>query len=348
MRLNFRPYRLHFAHPWSISCSIARGGKTSSDVVFAELEGKDGLVGIGEAAPSTRYNETPETVLGFLASVDPSRLSFDGVEASMAYLDKGASNNFAAKTAINLALLDGAAKKAGQPVFDFLKLGFTEQRHVTSFSIGIDRREVVEKKVLAAQEYPVLKLKVGGPGDKAAMQVVREMAPEKRIRVDANEAWLTKERALSEIEALANHGKIEFVEQPMPAAVPASSWEWLRKRSPLPLFADESYRHADDLSRCIDCFDGVNVKLVKTGGITGGLEALSAARRMGLKTMLGCMAESSLLISAAAHLAELADYLDLDGNLLIANDPYRGFDVRDGVMSFANAEESAGLRVRAA
>jgi L-alanine-DL-glutamate epimerase-like enolase superfamily enzyme len=346
MRLSFRSYTLRFAHTWSISSSVASGGKTSSEVVFVELEDKDDLVGIGEAAPSTRYDETPETVLSFLASVDPSRLSFDSVKASMAYLDEVAPNNFAAKTAINLALLDGAAKKAAQPVFDFLKLGFTEERHVTSFSIGIDRREVIKKKVLAADKYPVLKLKVGGPGDKATLQAVREIVPEKQIRVDANEAWPTKERALSEIEALASHGNIDFVEQPMPANLPAASWEWLRERSPLPLFADESYRHVDDLSRCADCFDGVNVKLVKTGGITGALEALSAARRIGLKTMLGCMAESSLLISAAAHLAELADYLDLDGNLLIANDPYRGVNVREGVMSFADAEESAGLRVR--
>lgn len=348
MRLSFRPYSLHFTYPWSVSSSIASGGKTSSEVVFAELESKEGLAGIGEAAPSTRYNETGETVLGFLASIDSTHLSFDDVEGSMTYLERVAPGNFAAKAAINLALLDGAAKKAGQPVFDFLKLGFTEQRHVTSFSIGIDRREMIEKKVLAAHEYPVLKLKVGGAGDKATMEVVRKLVPEKTIRVDANEAWPTKERALFEIEALAEHGKIEFVEQPMPATTPVRSWEWLRKRSPLSLFADESYRSANDLSRCRDCFDGVNVKLIKTGGITGGLEALSAARRAGLKTMLGCMAESSLLISAAAHLAELADYLDLDGNLLITNDPYRGVKVHDGIMSFAETEETAGLLVRAA
>lgn len=348
MRLNFWHYTLRFAYPWSISSSVASGGKTCSGVVFVALEASDGLVGIGEAAPSARYDETSETVVRFLASIDPGRLRFDDLEGSMAYLDEVARDNFAAKAAINLALLDGAAKRAGQPLFDFLKLGFTEGRHVTSFSIGIDQREVIEQKVLAAQEYPVLKLKVGGPGDKATMQAVREIVPEKPIRVDANEAWRTKEQALSEIEALASHGNIEFVEQPMPAAVPTSSWVWLRERSPLSLFGDESYRRAEDLSRCIDCFDGVNIKLVKTGGMTGALEALSAARRSGLKTMLGCMAESSLLISAAAHLAELTDYLDLDGNLLIANDPYRGVRVRAGVMSFVNTEESAGLRVRPA
>lgn len=348
MRLSYRPYSLRFAHTWSISSSIASGGKTSSEVVFVALEDKNGLVGVGEAAPSKRYHETAETVLRFLAAIDPGRLRFDDLEASRAYLNRVSPNDFAAKTAIDLALLDGAAKEAGQAVFDFLKLGFREERHVTSFSIGIDRREVIEEKVRNAHEYPVLKLKVGGPGDKATIEAVREIVPEKPIRVDANEAWLTKEQALLEIEALARYGKIEFVEQPMPAGLPARSWSWLRERSPLPIFADESYRRAGDLSRCVDCFDGVNVKLVKTGGITGALEALLAARGMGLKTMLGCMAESSLLISAAAHLAELADYLDLDGNLLIANDPYRGVTARAGIMSFAETEESAGLRVKPA
>lgn len=348
MELKFRPFRLQLTHTWSISSSVASGGRTAWDVVFAELTSKDGLRGIGEAAPSIRYHETSETVLKFLASIDPRRLSFEQVEASMAYLDEVAVDNFASKAAINLALLDGAARKAGQPVFDFLNLGFTEGRHITSFSIGMDQPEVIEEKVRAAAAFPILKLKVGGPGDDAVIRVVREVDPNKRIRLDANEAWLTKEEALAHLEALALHGNIEFVEQPMPASTPPESWHWLRARSPLPLFADESYRRADDLSRCVDCFDGVNVKLVKTGGLTGGLEALSAARRNGLKTMLGCMVESSLLISAAAHLANLTDYLDLDGNLLISNDPYRGVRVGDGVMSFAGTEETTGLRVQAA
>ncbi|MEP6937960.1 MAG: dipeptide epimerase, partial [Chthoniobacterales bacterium] len=348
MKLRFWPFNLRFAHTWSISSTVGSGGKAFFGVVFAELEDNDGLRGIGEASPSARYNETPETVLRFLGSVDPNRLNFNDVAGSMTYLETVAPSDFAAKTALNLALLDGAAKKAGQAIFDFLKLGFTENRHVTSFSIGMDQRELTEKKVRAAHEFPVLKVKVGGPDDEATVRLLWEIAPEKRLRVDANEAWLTKERALAAIEALASYGPIEFVEQPMPADSPARSWEWLRERSPLPLFADESYQRVGDLSRCVDYFDGVNVKLVKTGGITGGLEALTAARRAGLKTMLGCMAESSVLISAAAHLAELTDYLDLDGNLLVTNDPYRGVTVRDGVMSFANTPEPSGLRVRPA
>ncbi|MEP6698818.1 MAG: dipeptide epimerase [Verrucomicrobiota bacterium] len=348
MKLRFRPFDLQFAHTWAVSSTIARGGKNTFGAVFTELEDDDGLIGYGETAPSVRYDETPDTVLRFLALVDARRLRFDDIAASMAYLDEVAPDNFAAKAALNVALLDGAAKKAGQPVYDFLKLGFTEGRHLTSFSIGIDRREMIEKKVRAAEEYPVLKIKTGGPDSVLSLRVVREIFPHKRVRADANEAWLTKEQALKEIEALAEFGNIEFIEQPMPAEVPADAWKWLRARSPIPLFADESYRGADDLARCVDCFDGVNVKLVKTGGITGALAALTAARRAGLKTMLGCMAESSLSISAAAHLAELTDYLDLDGNLLITNDPYRGVTTRDGILSFASVEEPFGLRVRPA
>jgi len=348
MKLRYWPFDLQFTYMWAVSSTVARGGKNSFGAVFAELEDDDGLRGCGETAPSTRYYETPETVLGFLALIDPQRLSFDEIADSMAYLGEVAPGNFAAKAAINLALLDAAAKKAGQPVYDFLKLGFTEGRHLTSFSIGIDQREMIEKKVRGAEEYPVLKIKTGGSDGVLSLQVVREIFPQKRVRADANEAWLTKEQALREIEALAGFGNIEFIEQPMPADTPAGAWKWLRERSPIPLFADESYRGAEDLARCVDCFDGVNVKLVKTGGITGALAALTAARGAGLKTMLGCMAESSLSISAAAHLAELTDYLDLDGNLLIANDPYRGVTTEKGILSFANAAETTGLRVRAA
>ncbi len=348
MKIRFHPFDLRLAYTWTISSSLASGGKEFFGVVLVELEDADGLHGIGETAPSTRYNETPETVLRFLELVDGSRLSFDEIGASMAYLDTLAPDNFAAKTAINVALLDGAAKRAGQPLYDFLKLGFTECRHVSSFSIGIARRKIIQEKVLAAREHPVLKLKVGDPMGNVTIRVVRELLPDKRVRVDANEAWLTKEEALAEIETLASYGGIEFVEQPMPAAVPLKDWIWLRERSPLPLFADESYRNANDLSRCVDCFDGVNVKLVKTGGITAALAALQEARQAGLKTVLGCMVESSLLISAAAHLAELTNFLDLDGNLLITNDPYRGVELRDGYLSFAEVEEPAGLRVRAA
>jgi len=265
----------------------------------------------------------------------------------MNYLDSLGVNAFAAKGAINIALLDGAAKKRGQPIYDFLKLGFTESKHVTSFSIGIDQPEIIRRKVLEAEPYPILKLKVGGPDDRQNLAALREAAPKKTVRVDANEGWKTKEEALKQIEWLAGDGHVEFVEQPMPAGTPPKGLVWLKSRTPLPIMADESYLSAKDAAHCAECYHAVNIKLVKTGGITGAHEALQAARRDGLKTMIGCMIESSVLISAGAHLAELADYLDLDGNLLITNDPFQGVTAQNGILSFKDAPEKTGLRVKA-
>jgi L-alanine-DL-glutamate epimerase-like enolase superfamily enzyme len=252
-----------------------------------------------------------------------------------------------AKCAFNLALLDGAAKRANKPIYDLLELGFRENHHLTSFTIGIDKPDMIRKKVLEAEQYPVLKMKVGADDDKTNLQALREVAPTKPVRVDANEGWKTKEQALEMIEWLAKDGHVEFVEQPMPAATSAKDWLWLKQRSPLPIFGDESYHLAQDVTQAAECFHGVNVKLVKTGGISAGFEALHAARKAGLKTMLGCMIESSILISAAAHLAELCDYLDLDGNILTTNDPYAGVTAGKGVLSFAGAAEKFGLRVSA-
>ena len=163
------------------------------------------------------------------------------------------------------------------------------------------------------------------------------------VRVDANEGWKTKEEALSNLQWLAQDGRIEFVEQPMPRNTDPTDLIWLLDRSPLPLFADESCHTVKDIPRCSECFHGVNVKLVKTGGVSMAKETLEAARQAGLKTMIGCMIETSVLISAAAHLAELADYLDVDGNILITNDPFEGVTSEKGILSFASTTGKNGL-----
>ncbi|MEY2410528.1 MAG: L-Ala-D/L-Glu epimerase [Verrucomicrobiota bacterium] len=335
-------FNLELTHTWR----IARGsGSSDLPVVLFELDDEAGGTGIGESAPIARYNESVETVEAFLQKVEPHRLSFTDIPGSMQYLETIAPGQHAAKCAVNIALLDGAAKAAGQSVHDFLKLGFTEGKHVTSFSIGIDKPDIIREKVREASAFPVLKLKVGSPDDEANFGALRDVAPSKWVRVDANEGWKTKEEALRRIEWLHRDGHVQFVEQPMPAATPVADWVWLKERSPLPIFADESYHNAADATRAAECFHGVNVKLVKTAGITGAYEALMAARRLGLKTMIGCMIETSVLISAAAHLAELADHLDIDGNILIKNDPYAGATSERGVISFARAQEQHGLRV---
>ena len=342
MKLKFWAVELQLAHPWMIA---SRRGSNPHQVILVELTDADGVVGLGEAAPSRVYEETPAGVMAFCEQVDAGKLSFADVPGSMSYLFAVAPGQMAIKCAFNIALLDGAAKRARKPLYDFLGLGFRENHHVTSFSIGIDTPEIIRKKVIAAEKYPVLKLKVGDARDRENLAALREVAPTKPVRVDANEAWKTKEQALEMIAWCAKDGHIQFIEQPMPRDTSAKDMRWLKERSPLPLFADESYHTAKDLAYCAECFHGVNVKLVKTGGVSIAYEALQAARKAGLKTMLGCMIETSVLISAAAHLAELTDYLDIDGNLLITNDPYLGVTAEKGMLSFANAPEKIGLRV---
>jgi L-Ala-D/L-Glu epimerase len=345
MKMNFRKFDLKLAHEWTVASGLT-SGKTIFPIVLLDLTDSDGVVGVGESAPATRYKEDVCTVVAFLKQVDPNRLSFDDVASSMNYLET-ISGNYAAKCALNVALMDGAARKAGQPIYDFLKLGFKENRHVTSFSIGIDTPEMIRKKVLEAAPYPILKLKVGGPDDQKNMGALREAAPKKTVRIDANEGWKTKEEALKNLEWFAKDSNIEFCEQPMHSSTRREDWVWLKARTPIPIFADESFHRAKDAEYCAECFHGVNAKLIKTGGISEAYDALQAARKLGLKTMIGCMIETSILTSAAANLAELTDHLDIDGNLLCTNDPYIGPTSINGKISFATATEKNGLRVKA-
>jgi L-alanine-DL-glutamate epimerase-like enolase superfamily enzyme len=344
VKLQFRNLNLQLTHPWQIART---SGTNSVQTVVVELTDVSGMRGLGEAAPVGRYRESTETVLAFLHKVNPDRLSFADLEGSANHLDSISAGDMSAKCAVNVAMLDGGARQAGKAAGELLGLDFKENQHVTSFTIGIDKPEVIRAKVLAAEAFPVLKMKVGVPEDKLNLRALREAAPGKPVRVDANEGWRTKEQALEMIEWLAEDGNIQFVEQPMPAIAPVKDWAWLKQRSPLPIYGDESHHHASDVERAAECFHGINVKLVKTGGLVSAFAALQAARRLGLKTMIGCMIESSLLVSAAAHLAGLCDYLDLDGNLLITNDPFAGVTAENGLLSFAGASERLGLRVSA-
>jgi L-alanine-DL-glutamate epimerase-like enolase superfamily enzyme len=343
VKINARAFGLRLANPWKIASSEGAGAQRT---VIVELTDAGGVSALGEAAPSSLYGESVETVLPVLASLNAARLSFADVPGSMAFLESLPNLPSAVKCALNLALLDGAAKTKGLALYHFLGLGFRENHHVTSFSIGIDSPDIIRQKVLEAAAYPVLKLKVGDPRDRANFTALRSAAPDKPVRVDANEGWKTREEALRMIEWLmVTDDKIQFIEQPMPRTSSDADLKWLKDRSPLPIFADESCHTVKDIPRCVECFHGVNVKLVKTGGVSMAFDTLSAAHRAGLSTMLGCMIETSIMISAAAHLAELTDYLDIDGNLLITNDPFAGVTATNGILSFANTREKYGLRV---
>ena len=343
MKIVARACELKLANPWKIA---SRKGSGTHRTLIVELTDAAGVAALGEAAPSALYGESVETVLPALARPDAGKLSFADVAGSMEYLETIPGLPVAAKCALNLALLDGAAKRAGQPLYDFLGLGFRERHHVTSFTIGIDAPDIIRKKTLEAAPYPVIKLKVGDPRDRENFAALRSVAPDKPVRVDANEGWKSKEEALRMIEWLvATDQHIQYCEQPMPRDTSEADWKWLKARSPLPIFGDECCHTVKDIPRCAECFHGVNVKLVKTGGVTMARQTLEAARKAGLKTMIGCMIETSVQISAAAHLAELADYLDVDGSLLITNDPFAGVTAEKGILSFASAKEKCGLRV---
>jgi L-alanine-DL-glutamate epimerase-like enolase superfamily enzyme len=342
VKLRTHIYELHLVNPWKIASSKGSG---THKTVIVELSDGD-TTAIGEAAPSSLYGESAAGTLEYLQKMDCSPLSFDDLPGSMNWLETLSGIPMAVKCALNLALLDGAAKRAGKPLYDFLGLGFRENHHVTSFSIGIDSPDIIRKKVLEAAPYPVLKLKVGAPQDKENFAALRSVAPDKAVRVDANEGWKTKEQALQMLEWLIQmDSKIQFCEQPMPRDTKLEDLVWLKERSPMPVFADESCHNIKDIARCAEGFHGVNVKLVKTGGVSMAFDTLQAARKAGLKTMLGCMIETSVQISAAAHLAELTDYLDIDGSILINNDPYLGVTLEKGILSFAQTNEKRGLQI---
>jgi L-alanine-DL-glutamate epimerase-like enolase superfamily enzyme len=198
---------------------------------------------------------------------------------------------------------------------------------ITTFSIGIDTPETTRQKVREAEAFPVLKVKVGLATDEPTIEAVRSVT-KKPLRVDANEGWKDREEALRKIKWLETQG-VEFIEQPMPADR-QDDIRWLRERVDMPIIADEACLRPVDVLKCAEAYDGVNVKIDKAGGILQAYRMIQIARALGLKTMLGCMVSSSVSVTAAAQLSPLVDYADLDGNLLIANDPYAGVKVENG------------------
>jgi len=323
MRLTFKKKRLFLRHTWT----IARESSLYKDNIFVKLE-KDGIVGIGEAAPNIRYGETPESTLEVVQKAIPL---FEKAQPKH-FVDVGyriqelVEGQTAAKAALDIALMDWVVKSLGIPLYEYLGLD-KSRTPLTSFSIGIDKPEIIKQKVREAEPYPILKIKVGVKNDEEIIEAVRSVT-DKPLRVDANEGWKSKEEALEKIRWLETQG-VEFVEQPLPSSM-LEETRWLRDRVGLPIIADESVKRAADIPRLAEAFDGINIKLMKAGGLQEALRMIWMAKSLGMKIMLGCMVESSVGITAAAHLTPLVDYADLDGNLLISNDPFEGVKVRDG------------------
>jgi L-Ala-D/L-Glu epimerase len=317
-RLRHRTIELRLRHTFR----IARGASDSRRNVLVELE-DDGHVGLGEAAPIKRYHEDPESAAAALDDIAP-RLGNTRAYAQLAN-HLAVPGQKAAEAALDMALHDLAGKRLGAPLYDLLGI-VKGPTPVTSFTIGLDTPEIVVEKVRAASAYEVLKVKMGSDDDRAVLEAVRDTTKQ-RIRVDANEGW-TPEGALERIPWLQKIG-VEFIEQPLPADR-IEDTRWLRARSPLPFYADESVHTAADIPALAGAFDGINIKLMKCGGLGEAMRMIAVARAHGMKVMLGCMVESSLGITAAAHLSPIVDAADLDGNLLIHDDPFEGVKVVDG------------------
>lgn len=294
--------------------------------MMVELE-QDGTIGYGEASMPPYLGETQETASRFLSRVDLSKYRNPLAMADvLSDVDAIAPGNNAAKAAVDIALHDWVGKRLGR---SFCRIWGLDPAAcpVTSFTIAMDSAEMVRMKVEEAAPYKVLKVKLGGASDREMIEAVRSVT-DKPIRVDVNQGWGERESALRMIEWLARMG-VELIEQPM-AKHQVDNIAWLRDRSPLPLFADESVARLTDLPAAQGVFDGINVKLMKSTGMHEAHAMITLGRSLGLKIMIGCMTETSCAISAAAQLSPLADYADLDGALLISNDLFRGACVVDG------------------
>ncbi len=315
-------YEVKLKHAWGLS----RGTWTTRRNVLLKIE-RDGVTGFGEAAPIARYNESAESALSFIEKAKPIlEKNLWEYHDLWFEIDSISPGEHAGKSAIDMAILDWVCKKLNVPLYRFLGLN-KNKAPLTSFSIGIDEVKVMQEKVMEAKEFPIYKIKVGTENDKKIIEGIREVT-DKPLRVDANEGWKSKEEALEMINWMAERG-VEFIEQPLPASM-LEEQKWLKERAKIPIFADESLMTSFDIPKIAEAFHGINIKLMKCGGIQEALRMVAMARTFGLKIMLGCMIETSAAITAGASISPLFDYVDLDGNLLITNDPFKGVETVKG------------------
>ncbi len=322
MVLRFRPYELQLRHVFT----LASGSRTTTPVMLTEIE-FDGKIGYGEASMPPYLGESHATAKSFLEMVDLSKFESPFfMEEILAYIDNLAPGNYAAKASVDIALHDLVGKLMKQPWYRIWGLN-PERTPVTSFTIGIDKPEVVKEKTREASPYKILKVKLGQGNDKEMIQAVRSVT-DTPICVDVNQGWTDKSLALNMIEWLKAQDVV-FVEQPMPKAY-VDDIAWLTERSPLPVIADEAFQTIEDFKKVQGVYSGINIKLMKCGGLRKAFSIISMARAEKMKVMIGCMTETSCAVTAAAQLSPLVDWADLDGNLLISNDIFKGIIIKEG------------------
>jgi L-alanine-DL-glutamate epimerase-like enolase superfamily enzyme len=330
MKLSHQTIELKPTHPFV----IARGGYAHHRNVIVRLTDDDGTEGFGEAAPNRYYGESVATVIAALGQFKPivERADPMALESIEAHLSRVLRGNASAKSAVSSALHDLVGKRLGLPVFRIWGLDAAAAPQ-SSFTIAIAESHVLEQRVLEAREYPILKIKLGTDRDMEIVRIVRNAAPEKRLRVDANAAWTAK-HAVRMSDFLADQG-VEMLEQPVPAN-DIEGLRFVRKRSKLPIFADESCLVATDIAKLAGAVDGINIKLAKCGSLREALRMVHTARALDMQVMAGCMIESSLGISAIAQIAPLLDFADFDGAALLSSDPFRGTSISGGTIRLSD------------
>ncbi|GAA3989687.1 dipeptide epimerase [Mucilaginibacter dorajii] len=335
LKLTFKPYTLQLKHVFTISTS----SRSTTPVMLTQIE-YNGIIGYGEASMPPYLGESHETVTRFLSKVDLS--GFDDpfeLENILAYVDQIAPDNRAAKASIDIALHDLVGKIMKQPWYKIWGLDPSETPN-TSYTIGIDTPEVVRQKVKEAAPYKILKVKLGRDTDKLMISTIREVT-DKPICVDVNQGWKDRNFALDMAHWL-HERNVVFLEQPMPKEQ-IDDMAWLTQNSPLPTMGDEAVQRLDDVLKAYHVYSGINIKLMKSTGMREAHKMLTLAKALKMKVMIGCMTETSCAISAAAQLAPMADWADLDGALLISNDVYKGTEIVNGKVTL-NALPGIGVQ----
>jgi L-alanine-DL-glutamate epimerase-like enolase superfamily enzyme len=322
LNLSFKPYELQLKHVFT----LASGSRTTTPVVLTQIE-YDGIKGYGEASMPPYLGESHETVLKFLNQVNLSQFNDPFLmEDILEYVDNIMPGNHAAKASVDIALHDLIGKIIGKPCFRIWGLDPLKAPD-TSFTIGIDTPEVVKQKTLEAAPYNVLKVKLGVGDDRMMIDTIRSVT-DKPICVDVNQGWKDRDYAL-EMAHWLKEKNVMFIEQPMPKTQ-IDDLAWLTQNSPLPVVADEAVQTIQDLLNVKGVYSGVNIKLMKCGGMNAAVKMAHLAKAMNMKVMIGCMTETSCAVSAAAQLSPLTTWADLDGNLLISNDVYEGMLIVNG------------------
>ena len=331
MKLSHQTIELKPTHPFV----IARGGYAHHRNVIVRITDDDGLAGFGEAAPNRYYGESVATVIAALAQFKPllERADPMSLESIEGQLNRTLRGNASAKSAVSSALHDLLGKRLGLPLHKIWGLDPATAPQ-SSFTIAIAENHELEQRVREAREYPILKIKLGTDRDMEIVRIVRNAAPDKRLRVDANAAWTAK-HAVRMSDFLVEHG-VEMLEQPV-AANDIEGLRFVRKRSSLPVFADESCLVATDIAKLAGAVDGINIKLAKCGSLREALRMVHTARALDMQVMAGCMIESSLGISAIAQISPLLDTADFDGAALLSRDPFRGASIAGGSIKLSDA-----------